>query len=91
MQEMIPINEAKKSFSQYVRQAEHGEAVVISRRGKAVATLVASEEYDQLLRLKAAGPELGLAGLVGTIKGGDELAELLEAQSRNSRESISLE
>lgn len=91
MPEMIPINQAKKSFSQFVRQAEHGEAVIISRRGKAVVVLVANEDYSQLMRLKAAGPDLGLAGLAGTTDDGEELAEILATQIRSSRESIVLE
>lgn len=75
---------AKAEFAECVRKAESGEAVVITRHGKAVAALVPPERLRQIERLSAAGPEGGLAGLVGGWDGSEALAETLEA-SRRSR------
>ena len=89
--EAVPVNEAKRDLSRYIRQAEHGDAVIISRRGHPVAALVGSELLEQLERLQAAGPEAGLAGLAGGWEGSDDLAALLEDQPRRSRQSPELE
>lgn len=75
MSKEVSIAEAKKGFSAWVRTVEHGASVVITRRGKAVAALVGIEEFEQLLRLRAAGPDAGLAGLVGGWEGSDEWVE----------------
>ena len=85
----VPVNEAKKELSHYIRQAEHGDPVVISRRGQPVAALVSTELLAQLERLQVAGPEAGLGGLVAW-EGSDELIELLN-QPRRSRKSLTLE
>ncbi len=42
-----------------------GELVVITRHGKAVAAIVRPENIEQLDRVRAAGPEGGLASLAG--------------------------
>ena len=75
---------AKAEFAEFVRRAEGGEAVVITRHGKAVAALVPADRLRQIERLSAAGPEAGLAGLAGGWKGSDELVEVL-ATSRRSQ------
>jgi prevent-host-death family protein len=67
--------QAKAQFAECVRRVEAGEAVVITRHGKAVAALVAAASLKELERLKAAGPEAGLAGLVGGWKGSRELVK----------------
>lgn len=59
------VAQAKARFSEYLRQAELGEPVVITRYGKAVAALVSADLLESLRRLQAAGPEQGLAGLAG--------------------------
>jgi len=84
MSQSVAVNEAKKDFSHFIRQAEHGETVIISRRGKAVAALVSTELLAQLERLQAAGPEAGLAGLAGGWDGSDELADSIAEHSRQS-------
>lgn len=66
---------AKAEFAECVRRAEAGDAVVITRHGKAVAALVGAARLEELERLKAAGPEAGLAGLAGGWKGSAALVE----------------
>lgn len=83
MTKQVSIAQAKSRLSEYIRAVEHGEPVVIARRGKRVAVLVAAEEYDQLERLRAAGPEAGLASLAGGWEGSDELVDLLQQSSRS--------
>lgn len=86
----IPVNEAKKELSRYIRRAEHGEPVVISRRGQPVVALVSTELLKQLERLQAAGPEAGLGGLIAW-EGSEKLVEMLSNQPRRSRGSVTLE
>ena len=74
----------KAEFAECVRKAEAGEAVVITRHGRAVAALVPADRLRQLERLQAAGPEAGLAGLAGGWKGSGQLVATL-AGARRSR------
>ncbi len=75
MSQEVTVAEAKKQLSGWVRRAEHGETVVITRRGKPVAALVSSEDLEQLKRLRAAGPDAGLLGLAGGWEDAEELVE----------------
>lgn len=72
MSKEVTVAEAKKQLSSWVRTAEYGETVVITRRGKPVAALVSTEDLGQLERLRAAGPGAGLAGLAGGWDSSDE-------------------
>jgi antitoxin (DNA-binding transcriptional repressor) of toxin-antitoxin stability system len=63
---------------------EGGEAVVITRHGKPVAALVSAEQVQQLERLRAAGPEAGLAGLAGGWRGSAELVAAAAGLRRSS-------
>jgi prevent-host-death family protein len=76
------VAEAKARFSHYLRSAESGQAVVITRRGRPVAALVSASDLAEIERLRAAGPEKGLAGLAGGWEGSDELRERIEIHSR---------
>ena len=75
---------AKAAFSEYIRMAEAGDPVVITRHGKAVVALVRADRLEQLERLGSAGPAAGLASLVGGWRGSEELVRLL-AGSRRSK------
>lgn len=77
-----PVSEVKARFSEFVRAAEHGEPVLITRHGRVVAALVGADELRQVERLRAAGPEGGLASLAGGWEGSDELADLVERSRR---------
>lgn len=78
---------AKAEFAECVRRAEAGDAVVITRHGRPVAALVAAQRLKQLERLRAAGPEAGLAGLAGGWKGSVQLVKVL-ARSRRSKARV---
>lgn len=76
--------QAKAGFAECVRRVEAGEALVITRHGKPVAALVAATSLRELERLKAAGPEAGLAGLAGGWKGSKELVKAV-LETRRSK------
>ncbi len=82
MRQEISIAEAKARFSEWVRRAETGDVLVLRRHGKAVAALVPPEDVALLERLRAAGPEKGLASVAGGWEGSDELARALDRQRR---------
>lgn len=83
MRETVSVADAKSRFSEYVRRAETGAVVVLSRHGKPVAALVPAGDVDRLERLRAAGPGQGLVSLAGGWKGSEELVELLARQKRS--------
>jgi prevent-host-death family protein len=76
--------EAKAEFAACLRRAEAGDSIVITRHGKPVVAMVRADRLEQLERLRSAGPDAGLAGLVGGWSGSEELARLLE-ESRRSK------
>ncbi len=83
MAKQVTIAEARDQLSAHVRSAEHGTPVVITRRGRAVAAIVAAEEYQRIERLRAAGPQAGLAGVAGGWEGSEELVRELDARRRS--------
>lgn len=76
------VSEVKAKLSEYIRAAEHGEPVVITRHGQAVAVIVGPDELQTLQRLRAAGPEGGLASVAGGWEDSDDLVRILETSSR---------
>ena len=92
MSKNISIAEAKAHFSVCIREAEQGEAILITRHGKPVAALVAATHLEQLERLRKAGPQRGLASLAGGWDGSEELVEHIEESPRSAvRHSASLD
>jgi prevent-host-death family protein len=83
------IAEVKAHFADWVRAAEAGASVVITRHGKPVVALVRASELEQLERLRAAGPETGLASLAGGWEGSEELADLIARTQRTPPREIS--
>ena len=83
-QHVVAVAEAKAAFAECLRQAERGEPVVVTRHGKTVAAIVSLEDYAALARLKAAGPQKGLASVAGGWKGSDELVDVV-LKTRRSR------
>jgi prevent-host-death family protein len=83
MATMVTAARAKAEFAEYVRKAEAGEPVLITRHGKPVVALVPADELAQLERLRSAGPASGLAGLAGGWPGSEELVSLLEEHRRS--------
>lgn len=79
---------AKAEFAEYVRKAEAGDPVVITRHGKAVVALVRADRLQQLERLRSAGPASGLAGLAGGWPGSEELVRLLAGSPRSKTRRV---
>jgi prevent-host-death family protein len=71
----LSVAQAKATLSDAIRDVEAGGTVVITRHGKAVVALVRAEDLSSLERLRAAGPEGGLASIVG---GWEQSAELVQ-------------
>ena len=88
MAKEYPIAEVKAKLGQFVRDAEEGRPVVITRHGKPVAALVRAEDLATVERLRAAGPAAGLASLAGGWEGSDEFVEAVrEVRERARREA----
>jgi prevent-host-death family protein len=79
MARSLTIANAKAHLSDAIKRAENGEAVVLTRYGRAVAALISVEDLDRLQG--RGGP--GLAGLAGGWAGSEELAEEIEAVRAN--------
>ena len=86
------VSEVKAKLSEYIREAQRGEPVVITRHGQAIAALVGSDELQTLERLRSAGPEGGLVSVAGGWEDSDDLVRILETSSRvGSRRGPSLD
>src|SRR4051812_50170399 len=75
MSKNVSVAEIKAHFADWVRAAEAGESVVITRHGKPVVALVPAGELEQLRRLRAAGPGKGLIIIAGGGGGAHGLPE----------------
>ncbi|MDF1591858.1 MAG: type II toxin-antitoxin system Phd/YefM family antitoxin [Desulfobacterales bacterium] len=88
MEKNISVAEAKATFSECIRSAEAGSAVLITRHGKPVAALVSPSDLEHLERLRKAGPESGLASIAGGWENSEELASILSASPRQGQRNI---
>ena len=68
----------KAKLGECLRLVEAGDTVVITRYGRPVAALVDPEDLAAVQRLRAAGPDAGLAGMIGLWGDGDELADAVD-------------
>ena len=84
-QKALSVAEAKATLSDAIRAVESGATVVITRRGKPVAALVRAEDLTTLERLRAAGPQQGLASIAGGWKDSDDLVARIAAARRTGR------
>jgi prevent-host-death family protein len=84
----LSVAEVKATLSEQIRSAEQGESVVITRHGKPVAALVPTDDLRTLERLRAAGPEGGLASIAGGWQESDELVAILERSPRIGRRAV---
>lgn len=73
----LAVAEAKATFGECLRRAERGAPVVVTRHGTRVAAIVSVDDYERLLRLKAAGPQGGLASVAGGWKDSDGLVDAI--------------
>ena len=81
----LSVAEAKATLSGAIRDVEGGGTVLITRRGKPVAALVRAEDLATLERLRAAGPQQGLASIAGGWEDSDDLVAKIAAASRIGR------
>jgi prevent-host-death family protein len=81
----VSVAEAKAHFSECVKDAEAGAAIMITRRGKTIAAIVRAEDVAQLARLRAAGPARGLARVAGKFDDAQEFVEDVERIARSRR------
>jgi prevent-host-death family protein len=79
---------AKAEFAEWVRKAEAGDSVVITRHGKAVVALVRADRLQQLERLGSAGPAAGLAALAGGWRGSEELVRRVTGSRRTKTRRV---
>jgi len=86
------VAEIEAHFSDFVKTAESGDTVLVTRHGKPVVALVPVSEVAQLERLRAAGPEKGLISLAGGWEGSEELVERIsEARRTPPRPDVDLD
>jgi prevent-host-death family protein len=81
----LSVAEAKATLSDAIRDVEAGGTVLITRRGQPVAALVRAEDVAVLERLRAAGPEGGLASVAGGWAGSEALVADIKAAARRGR------
>lgn len=81
---VVSVVEAKARFSEVVREAEAGGIVMIRRHGRDVAAVVPAKDAERVGRLRAAGPEKGLAAVAGGWKGSEDLVEHVDAAGRSA-------
>lgn len=84
----LSVAEVKATLSEQIREVEHGEAIVITRHGKAVAALVRPEDLETLERLRAAGPKGGLASIAGGWEDSEDLVRILETSPRMGQRHV---
>jgi prevent-host-death family protein len=82
MTKSLSLAEMKATLSERIREVEDGDPIVITRHGRAVAALVHPNDLEHLMRLRAAGPNTGLASLAGGWLGSDDLVREIEASGR---------
>jgi len=82
MNKEISLAEAKARLSECVREVEKGSMILIKRHGKPVAALVQPSDLDNIMRLRSAGPEGGLASVSGGWNDSEELVRILEESKR---------
>ncbi len=82
---LVAAVEAKAHFAAWLREAEAGTSVVITRHGRPAAVLVPADLAEAIDRLRSAGPDAGLASLAGGWQGSDALADGLIRRSRRRR------
>ena len=78
MNKSLSVAEAKATFLEYIREIERGKSLLITRHGKPVAALIRAEDFENIERLRKAGPEGGLASLAGGWEGSEALAQLID-------------
>lgn len=84
----LSLSEAKARLSESVRKVETGGTVMITRHGKPVAALVPVDDLARVKRLRAAGPEGGLASVAGGWEDSDELVRRIRETTRSKPRAV---
>ncbi len=84
----LSVAEAKATFSERIREVEAGEPILVTRHGKPVVALVRAEDLDAIERLRAAGPQSGLASVAGGWAKSEELVSILESSGRTGARRV---
>ena len=79
----LSVAEAKATLSDAIREVEGGSTLLITRHGRPVAALVRAEDADVLERLRASGPEGGLASVAGGWRGSEDLVTAIATAARS--------
>ncbi len=79
----VTVAEGKNRFSAWIRAAEHGASVTVTRHGRPVAVIVSAESYEELCRTRRTDEAGGLAALAG---GWDESDAFVDAIDELERE-----
>ena len=92
MTKNLSVAEAKSHLSDYIRQVENWNSIVITRHGKPVAALISAKVLEHVERLRKAGPQGGLASLAGGWENSEDLVRLVAQSPRTkSRKNAVLE
>lgn len=86
--ETLPLSEAKAKLSESIRKVEAGQTVLITRHGRPVAALVPIDDAARVERLRAAGPEGGLASVAGGWADSDELVQRIRETARSNPRTV---
>lgn len=78
----LSVAEAKATLSERIREVTSGEPISITRHGKEVGALVHCRDVQALERLRAAGPDGGLASIAGGWEDSEELVSIIARSSR---------
>ena len=88
LKKTLSVAEVKATLSEHIRRVERGEPILVTRHGKPVAALVRPEDLETLERLRAAGPQSGLASVAGGWEGSEDLARILDHTPRTGRRRV---
>lgn len=83
MTKTLTAAKAKSNFEEALREAEAGDRVVITRKGRPVAALISIGDLSELSGSRKFDPSQGLAGIAGGWPGSEELVEQLEKHRRS--------
>ncbi|MFO7767981.1 MAG: type II toxin-antitoxin system Phd/YefM family antitoxin [bacterium] len=84
----VPMSEAKARLAEYVRKAEAGELILLTRHDKPVAAIIPAEDVERLEKLRSAGPEGGLARVAGGWEGSDDLVRVVAEHPRTAYRAV---
>lgn len=87
---MVSIAKAKNQLTAIIHQAEAGQPITLSRRGKPVAVILSMTEYEQLRNTKALEPDgwIRLLAVRQELAKADAFTDWSDADIRYWREAL---